>query len=132
MTRTILAAISGAVLACALILSCSDDSPTEADAQVACDCPSAEPPLAGRIVRVTQTVAIPAQGSAIVNANCSENALLIGGGCRVDQSNPGITLSNSAPEPDPNIEGFFCVWNNPGVANTGIATAICLTPAPAN
>lgn len=131
MKRTVLAALSGAVLACALILSCSDDSPSDADAQVACDCPAAEAPLAGRIVRVTETDAVPAEGFAAVTARCAPDAILLGGSCGLDQANNVITLNEARA--NPTSEAFICVWNNPTmIANTGIAIAICLTPPPAS
>lgn len=131
MKRTILAAISGAILACSLVLSCSDDSPTTADAHVDCDCPVAEPPLAGRVVRVTENVPIPVQTGVAFSASCAAGATLIGGGCGLDQASNLMTLVESRP--DPASDAFLCVWYNPTmVANTGIVTAICLNPAPAN
>ena len=131
MNRTILAAISGAALACALILSCSDDSPSNADAQVACDCPAAEAPLSGRVVHVTQTVALPAEDAASTTAFCAEGGLLLGGGCNLEAGNSRITLARAATNQEP--QAFTCDWNNTTFTpNSGVATAICLMPAPAN
>ncbi len=59
--KTLIIALVGAAVACALILSCGNDSPGDADAHTTCDCPAAEPPLSGRIVRVTETLALAAQ-----------------------------------------------------------------------
>lgn len=131
MKRTILAAISGAVLACALILSCSD-SPSGADAQETCDCPAAEPPLTGRIVRVTQTVALPAQGDAFIAANCAAGGVLVGGGCATEVASSQIPLWRATPD-EGGAEVFSCGWTNSTTdANTGIATAICLMPPASN
>lgn len=130
MKRTILAALSGAILACALVLSCSD-SPSGADAQVACDCPEAEAPLTGRIVHVTQTVPLPAEDRGLASAICAEGGIVIGGGCGLEAGNARITVALAAPQKEP--EAFNCDWNNSTLTpNTGIATAICLMPAVAN
>ena len=86
MTKTILIGLAGAALACALILSCGGDDQSgadaqAADAQTACDCPASEPPLAGRIVRVTDTVALAVQDSGGISAICPAGGTLLGGGC---------------------------------------------------
>lgn len=130
MKRTILATLSGAVLACALILSCSD-SPSGADAQVACDCPEAEPPLSGRIVQFDETIALPAEGNALATALCGEGGIILGGGCTTENGAMPITVSYGAPQQAP--EAFNCGWNNPTLqATNGIATAICLMPPTSN
>ena len=130
--KTLIIALGGAALACALILSCDNDSPDSADAQTACDCPTAEPPLSGRIVRVTETVALAAQDSGGLNAPCAAGATLIGGGCGLQTVDDRVLLSYASPDLG-GAETWACRWNNPTTdANTGIATAICLMPAPAN
>ena len=129
--KTLIIALTGAALACALILSCGNDSPGDADAAT-CDCPAAEPPLAGRIVRVSETVALAAQDSGGTNASCATGATLLGGGCDLQTGNDRITVSYASPDGG-GAEAWNCGWNNPTTtANTGIATAICLMPAPAN
>ena len=132
--KSLIIALGGAALACALILSCGDDSLGDADAQTTCDCPAAEPPLSGRIVRVTETVALAAQDTAGVGARCATGATLLGGGCDLETPDKGITIFLNTPsDPTGGVEAWACRWNNPTTdANTGIATAICLMPAPAN
>ena len=130
--KTLIIALTGAALACALILSCGDDSGSPADAHTTCDCPAAEPPLSGRIVRVTNTVALAAQDTNHANADCAAGATLIGGGCGLQTADDRIFLSHATPDQG-GAESWGCRWNNPTTdANTGIATAICLMPAPAN
>ena len=132
MTKTLLIGLTGAALACALILSCGNDSPGNADAQTACDCPVAEPSLDGRIVRVAGTGALAAQDSGGATASCAAGATLIGGGCGLQTADDRITVSYNTPDQG-GAEAWQCSWNNPTTdANTGIATAICLMPAPAN
>jgi len=129
--KTVIIALTGAALACALILSCGNDSPGDADAAT-CDCPAAEPPLAGRIVRVTETVALAAQDTAGVNVDCAANATLVGGGCGLQTVDDRIMVTYASPDLG-GAETWACSWNNPTTtANTGVATAICLMPAPAN
>ena len=129
--KTVIIALTGAALACALILSCGNDSPGDADAAT-CDCPAAEPPLAGRIVRVTETVALAAQDTAGVNVDCAANATLVGGSCGLQTVDDRIMVTYASPDLG-GAETWACSWNNPTTtANTGVATAICLMPAPAN
>ena len=129
--KTLIIALTGAALACALILSCGNDSPGDADAAT-CDCPAAEPPLAGRIVRVTNTVALAAQDTNQTNADCAAGGTLIGGGCALQTVDDRIFVSYASPDIG-GSESWACRWNNSTTdANTGVATAICLMPAPAN
>jgi len=136
MTKTILIALAGAAVACALILSCGGDDQSgsdaqAADAQTSCDCPAAEPPLSGRIVRVTETVPLAVQDTGGVSSICDTGATLLGGGCGLQTGDDRIFISLSTPGGSP--ASWACRWNNPTTdANTGIATAICLMPAPAN
>ena len=141
MTKTILIALGGAAVACALILSCGGDDQggtdaRAADAQTACDCPTSEPPLAGRIVRVTETIALAAQDTNGASALCDTGATLLGGGCDLEMPDKNITIVQNAPAKPSGgvqVQAWTCQWNNPTTdANTGIATAICLMPAPAN
>jgi len=129
--KTLIIGLAGAALACVLILSCGNDSPGSADAAT-CDCPAAEPPLSGRIVRVTETVALAAQDIGGTGASCAAGATLLGGGCALQTLDDRVTVSYTSPDVG-GAESWTCSWNNPTTdANTGIATAICLMPAPAN
>ena len=125
--RWISGVLVGAVLSTGLILACSDDSPGDADA--ACNCPAAEPPLAGRVVERTQTVDIVAGNGGTGLAGCMTGETLLGGGCTVDVNANGITLNESGPR-NAGGPGFACAWlSTAPTAGTGHATAICLVPA---
>lgn len=136
MLKYVLCAVFGATLALAAIISCGNNAMSQADAAVpdahaSCSCPPAEPPLAGRIKYVTNTVSIPANMPAVQNANCPIGAMVLGGSCGLDQNNTAITLSQSATGKI-NHSVWACAWNNPtNTADTGIVTAICLIPASA-
>jgi hypothetical protein len=128
MTRTILAMCGGAILSAGLILACGDDAMQTVDAQATCDCPAAEPPLDGRIVKLTDTGAVNAGQSGVAAASCPEGGLVIGGGCHLEEQNVEITLNSSRPATNP--EQWACFWDNPTTLdNVGVATAICLVPA---
>ena len=90
-TRSILLVASGAVAGIAFVLSCGDnlssrvdaavDAPKAPDATPLCDCPAAEPPLAGRVVVIStdETVDPNAEGSG--TATCPVGSQLISGSC---------------------------------------------------
>lgn len=129
MTRTLFAGMGGMAVALILVLACGDDGVNPVDAQAACDCPAAEPPLAGRIVVETATVDLETGGIGSAVANCPTGAILLSGGCRLQESNAAITLSESHGR-NANEEVWTCDWRNDTVnANTGIAEAYCLMPA---
>lgn len=128
MTKTIMAMCGGAILSAVLILACGDDAMNTVDAQAACDCPAAEPPLDGRIVHVTQTGAVNAGESGGAAAVCPDGALVLGGGCHLEEQNVELTLNESKPVKNP--EQWSCFWaNQTTLDNVGVATAICLMPA---
>ncbi len=119
----------GAVGGIALIVACSDDSPTDADAAV-CDCPAAEPPLTGRIVAVRASAAIVAGSAGTASVACPAGATIIGGACEVETPDSAILLMESRFFRTGN-PAYICRWSalDATVANTGTAEAICLTPA---
>lgn len=119
----------GAVGGIALIVACSDDSPTDADAAV-CDCPAAEPPLAGRIISVRVTGPISAGSTGGAAAACPAGSTILGGACEVETSDAKILLRESRIVRSGNPQ-YVCLWNSESatVANNGTAEAICLTPA---
>lgn len=129
MLKPLVFVLLGAAAATAFILSCSDDAPADVDAAEVCDCPEAEPPLVGRIVRVTNdTQVIDANAVGTAPVVCPTGGTLLGGSCDLAESNAEITLNRAAAGSDP--DSFTCKWNNPtNEANTMIATAICLVPA---
>ena len=123
----VLAGVAGAT---AFILACSDDSPGDADAAV-CDCPAAEPPLAGRITRVEKQFT-GAQAFYGPLAACPDNSTLLGGGCyAAGVGEVSVTLTSSgAPGISPDPSAYQCKWTNPSATEVTVtAWATCLTPA---
>jgi hypothetical protein len=113
-----------------LILSCSDDSPGHADA-AACQCPAAEPPLAGRIQRVTNTRTVPANGDDGVNAACPDGALIIGGGCATSPETSVHNVVLQFSHQDDTGRVWVCRFHNNEATPVGIrASVYCLIPAP--
>ena len=136
-TATLLA---GAAMATILILACGDDSPSEADAASACDCPAAEAPLAGRIVFVDKTTNPGTEPYLDASAWCESAVgaadwILLGGGCTVDDGNvDDLVLEHAGPSTvitDTVGGNYFCRWHNTtGVTIDAVrARAICLVPA---
>ncbi|MBK9036979.1 MAG: hypothetical protein IPL61_37965 [Myxococcales bacterium] len=132
MMKTLVALLAGAAFAGVLIVACSDDSPTEADAAV-CDCPSAEPPISGRIARIRSADGnLPANGIGGGIATCPAGATLLSGWCDFENmpgTPPQLALVKAgASTAEPNA--WTCVWQN---YNAGAATvhaeAVCLMPA---
>jgi hypothetical protein len=131
--RLLLGLASGVALGAVLVVACSDDSPQDADAAI-CDCPAAEPPLAGRIVSVRGgATPINAGGGGGALANCPLGATILGGSCEVTNDDANVLLSESRfIRTGGSSQQFACKWSalNATVANTGVAEAICLVPAP--
>lgn len=129
MLRTFFAGVGGMAVALILVLACGDDGVGNVDAQAACECPPAEPPLTGRIVVETATVELAASSNAGTAATCPTGSVLLSGGCRLQDSNAAITLNESFGR-NAGDETWTCYWRNDTVnANTGIAEAYCLMPA---
>ena len=126
--RPILLVAAGAVLGISFVLSCGN-SPTTADAADACNCPAAEPPLAGRIVSVDTHLVLPAQSVSPGVAQCAPGAILLGGSCGQD--------TNTVAEKDlvlleAKADGLVwqCSWSNgTAVERPVIISARCLNPA---
>lgn len=129
MLKNIALVLAGIASATAFMIACSDDSPHDADAAV-CDCPAAEPPLAGRITRVEDRVTA-SQTTFMRGANCPENATLLGGGCYSEGASRGNVVLVMAGEPLAGPSSYYiCEWNNPGGPEvTVVAWATCLVPA---
>jgi len=137
--RSPLLVLSGAALGVVFVWACGDDAPpvdAATDAAPVCDCPAAEPPLAGRIVFTTAAqVTIPANGTTGGGTGCPTlDATLIGGSCYVNSGNVdvlgNVTLSRSGVE-DPSVgQTWDCIWhNNNSTEITATVRAICLLPA---
>lgn len=129
--RTWIVAMStGAIASAVTVIACSDDSPGDADAAT-CDCPAAEPPLAGRIMSRTDQDAIAVMGAAASRAVCNSGEVILGGGCRLMSADGRITLSEGGIVRQGGLDSFECVFiSTSPVANTSIAEAVCLAPAP--
>jgi hypothetical protein len=135
LSNTLAILFLGFVVGIAFMLSCGDDhSPSQADAAAAqCDCPAAEPPLSGRITRVTGDQSIPAMGFDVAVASCGIGDILLSGGCFARSSNPKYILNSSYPGPpgSANPSGWACEFYNGTTAPvTSTAYVTCLKPAP--
>jgi hypothetical protein len=113
-----------------LVLSCSDGSPGHVDAAT-CDCPAAEPPVAARIMIVSQTRTIPASSRSIQGAQCPQGALRLEGSCTTADLNPvrDVTLEQAGFfEPNDTL-GWNCFFkNNEATPVTIKASVVCLMP----
>ena len=135
--RTFFAALGGAAVGVATIISCGGGSTVDvADAAApVCDCPAAEPPLEGRIVRVEDT----RPGSENINfpgaaAVCPVGSMVLGGGCEAKGVNNNALVLFQSGQRDPSAPVYACEWlnpdNRPGIDSV-TAWATCLIPAPA-
>lgn len=119
---------TGAALATALVLSCSDDSPGDVDA-AACDCPAAEPPVPSRMATVRGADSlVPADDDGVSSATCPANAKLLSGGCLPDLlATTGLVIWGFGKVDGQ--EAFYCRWRNDGTQpRTVYAEATCLVP----
>jgi hypothetical protein len=127
----------GVASAVGVLLSCSDDSPTDADA-AACDCPASEKPITqSRIVRSNGNVATVGTSGGISAAQCPDGGIVLTGGCYEinDPFGSSLMLGASGPAPGGVSEvatGWRCVYerNASGMDATAQAQVVCLMPAP--
>ncbi len=137
MKTHILTVFLGLAAGLCLALSCSGDDALGADAQTACDCDPAEPPLAGRIQQFESDPATIVAGNISgQNASCpSAESIALGGGCYQtgNLQNTDLAIQASGNPVQPTIQTWDCVWKNNGTADaTAVAFVICLTPPPSN
>jgi hypothetical protein len=127
-TSSVALVFAGMLAGIVLVLSCGDDSPSKADAAT-CDCPAAEPPIAGRLVRVSNTQIVNPNSNAFASTACPRDGLLISGSCTNDTSSgPDVTLQQSGVYTD-NEQGWDCFFKNNSASPVTVkATAICLMP----
>ncbi len=126
--KTVCASLFAFVLGLALVLSCSDDSPDDADAAV-CDCAAAEAPITSqRLARETSMTSIPVGTGGAPETTCVRG-IAISGFCQLDFS----ALRNQIHLIEAGLNGsngWRCQWfNNSAAATTGSATVVCLVPA---
>jgi len=149
--RSVLLLMTGAASGIALVLSCGDNlsvkaiadaavdapkvadaAPNVSDAAPTCDCPTAEPPLAGRIVTISQLRTIPANDFSGQSAVCPMGSLLITGSCTQDPLNPyrNLTLQQSGFFPPYTTEWVCWFRNNESSPVTVRVSILCLKPMP--
>lgn len=120
---------AGVLAALSFMLACSDNSPADADA-AACTCDPAEPPLAGRLIRVEARKTETAAGLD-ARVECPTGSLVLGGGCYTEgigRSDPRLIGTG---QPTEGASAYFCYWSNPqNTEVTTVAWATCLSPAP--
>ena len=133
MKTPILTAFLGLATGLAFAFSCSGDDASGADAQTACNCDPAEPPLAGRIQQFDSEPTLVTAGGVIASKNAScPGGTVIGGGCLQvfgDISGTELIAKWNGPVAD----GWSCGWKNDGTVDA-MATAhvICLMPPASN
>jgi len=135
--RSPLLVLAGAALGVTLVWACGDDAPpvdAAVDAAAVCDCPAAEPPLAGRIVISTGSmVTLPANGTVATGNGCPvPEATLIGGSCYVHSGDgdalANVTLSRSGVESATDT-AWTCTWHSTNPTDLTVsARAVCLLP----
>jgi hypothetical protein len=141
---SILLLVAGAGSGIAFVLSCGDDlsakanadtaidSPKAPDAAPTCDCPPFEPPIAGRIVVVNQTLTIAGNRPGRQSAVCPVGSQLFSGSCSQDLLNPvrNITLQESGFFEFPPREWTCSFHNNESSPVAIRVSIICLKPMP--
>lgn len=139
--RTVALCSAGLVAGIILVLACGDDSPSEADAAPTCDCPEAEPPLAGRIVFEEHGVALAATAGAQCDLVDGAFPLVLSGGCRVVddavRASGDVKLVESYKKSENTEDGLMDTWmctydNATGDLVDVMITLTCLVPAPAS
>ncbi len=125
---------SGLLFGLALLLSCDDGSPSDADA-AACNCPPAESPLIGRTQEFEVSTTLPPANMAPTfgkksgSIDCPGESVLLSGGCTAAVGTvPDILIESSYPLGN---GGWSCSWKN--LSNDPVpvrSIARCLMPAP--
>ncbi len=127
-TYSITSLLAGVFAGVMLMLSCGDDSPGVADAAM-CDCPAAEPPIAGRVTIASQTQVIAAGDNGGQGVGCPSGAQLLSGSCTTENVNPirDVTLQQSGFYGAE--QGWHCEFrNNEATPVTIKVSVICLMP----
>lgn len=132
-SKTFLTLAAGAAFGIALVLSCSDDAPNAVDAaDPVCDCPAAEPPLAGRFYAPENTATLAANARGGQGAACRAGDQLLGGSCTSVLSDvPDITLEQSGAREFPGNPAWGCRFKNNTASPVDIKViAFCLDVTP--
>ena len=140
--KSILLLLSGATAGIAFVISCGDnwhlgadaaiDAPKIADAAPVCDCPAAEPPLAGRIEVFSSLRVIPGNDTTTQSRACPVGSHAISGSCTTDFINPirDVTLQQSGIFDVPPTAWNCMFRNNEATPVTIRVSVVCLKPAP--
>ena len=129
-TSFVVPLVAGMFAGIGLVLSCGDNSPSNADAAM-CDCPATEPPIAGRIMVVDQTITIGPNGRGGQGAVCPQGALRLTGSCTTANINPNrnVTLEQSGFYDIADRLGWSCEFKNNEAADVTIkVSVVCLMP----
>jgi hypothetical protein len=96
--KSILLILSGATVGIAFVISCGDnwhlvadaavDAPKASNAAPVCDCPAAQPLLAGRLVEQSVFWSIDGNRQGSSNLYCPPDTLPISGSCTVAEPSP--------------------------------------------
>jgi len=98
--KSVLFLLSGATAGISFVISCGDnwhlgadaavdatvDAPKTPDAAPVCDCPAAEPPLAGRLVINSGVFAVGGNQDESTTKLCPPGSIPISGSCKLDTS----------------------------------------------
>lgn len=131
--KTLLTLVAGGICGIALVISCSDDSPGKADAaEQVCDCPAAEPPLAGRFYTRENTATLAPNARGGQSGACRPGDQLTGGSCTsVASGAPDIYLVESGAKELPANPAWGCEFKNNTVSSVDIKViAFCLDVTP--
>jgi hypothetical protein len=132
-TRFLLGLSCGVITGLVVVVACGDDSPQSIDAApLECNCPAAEPPLAGRVVRVESRGDIAAIALGGAGLRCPPDGIPLGGSCSLVQLD-GIEQVRLVTAGDPVEDSptqWACTWfNESNALVTGVASLNCLMPA---
>lgn len=131
--RTLSTLVVGLIAGVVLVVACGDDTtPADAADAATCDCPAAEPPLAGRITAVRSDGTVLANGAGGAVARCPAGAIALGGACEaLVQDVNVVLLSSRFDRTTPSTPGYRCDWGSIGSTQDRVVTAevTCLMPA---
>lgn len=129
LVRPIALVVAGVVAGIAFVVACGDDSPGHADGGQ-CNCPAAEPPLEGRIQRVTGTATMPANDRAALTAPCPDGALILGGGCGTSPDSGVDDVVLQFSHQSDTGRAWVCKFRNNMATPVDVrVSAYCLVPA---
>jgi hypothetical protein len=141
--KSVLLLLGGSSAGIAFVISCGDnwhlevdaaiDARKTADAAPGCDCPAAEPPLAGRFVISSQLQTIPGNDYGLQSAACpGHRGFLLAGSCTTDVSSPirNVTLQQSGIYDEPPTAWACYFRNNDPEPVTIRVSLVCLMPPP--